>query len=130
MYRFALRLIALIQIALGLTYLIAPAAFLSTMGHSPLPTDLAYPLGMLAARFLAYGAGLWIISKQPEQHTLWIRLMAIIQIIDFGAGLYYTLNHSISWSHSAFPMFNAAWIALVCLYSPCTKGENARLAQA
>ncbi|WP_371323962.1 hypothetical protein VX159_00075 [Dechloromonas sp. ZY10] len=115
MFRFFLRLVAVIQIVLGLAYAFAPAAFLARMGHSPLPPDLAYPFAMLAARFLVYGAGLWLISRDPARHLLWIRLMGYIQLIDLSAGLFHTLTGNVSWSHSAFPMFNAVWIALFCL---------------
>lgn len=115
MFRIFLRLVAVIQIVLGLAYAFAPAAFLASMGHSPLPPDLAYPLSMLAARFLMYGAGLWLISRAPGEHLLWIRLMGGIQLIDLSGGLFHTLAGNVSWAHSGFPMFNALWIAIPCL---------------
>ena len=90
MFKIALRVVAGIQVVLGLAYLFAPDLLLSTMGHSLPAEDLRYPLGMLAARFIAYGIGLWIISDHPEKHLLWIRLMALIQLIDLLVGLFYT----------------------------------------
>ncbi|PRC94048.1 hypothetical protein [Solimicrobium silvestre] len=116
MFRITLRVIAIIQMLLGLAYLIVPNLFLHQLGHSQPAPDLLYPLGMLAARFLAYGAGFWIISSAPEKHVLWIRLMALIQLIDLLVGAFYTVQGVVPVSLSAFPMVNAVWIGLLCFY--------------
>ncbi len=119
MFTFALRVVGSIQIVLGLAYLLAPNLLLLKLGHSQPAADLHYPLGMLASRFLAYGIGLWIISRNPEKHILWIRLMALIQLIDLAAGVFYTAVGVVPFSLSAFPMFNAVWIgALFALWKP------------
>jgi hypothetical protein len=115
-FRILLRVIAVLQIVLGLAYLLLPISFLKLVGHQVPPPDLAYPLGMLAARFLAYGLGFWIASSDPEKNRLWIHLMALIQAIDLAVGLFYSLNGTIAWSLSAFPMFNALWIMLICAF--------------
>lgn len=116
MFSFVLRLIGVIQIILGVAYLLLPSQLLQQMGHSQPAPDLFYPLGMLAARFVAYGVGLWLVSRQPEQHVLWIRLMALIQFIDFMVGAAYTATGVLPLSLSAFPMFNALWIGLLCFW--------------
>lgn len=108
-----LRLIAFIQTLLGVLYLFAPQWLLAQMGHSAAPPDLVYPLGMLAARFIAYGVGLWVASRDVPAHRLWIRLMALIQLIDLGAA---TATGAVPLALSAFPMFNAVWIAAVCAW--------------
>ncbi len=119
MFRIALRVVGSIQIVLGLAYLLVPGQFLATMGHSQPAADLLYPLGMLSARFLAYGIGLWIISSDPVKHILWIRLMAFIQLIDLAVGVFYTATGIVPISLSAFPMFNAIWIGLLfALWKP------------
>ena len=119
MIRIALRVVGTIQIILGLAYLFAPYQILQQMGHSAPAPDLLYPLGMLAARFLAYGIGLWLASYAPAEHVVWIRLMAFIQLIDFSVGLFYTLHGVVPWSLSAFPLFNAVWIGLLlALWQP------------
>jgi hypothetical protein len=114
MFRITLRVVGSIQILLGLAYLLAPRLLLLKMGHSQPAPDLLYPLGMLAARFLAYGAGLWLASTAPDEHVLWIRLMAVIQVIDLMVGMFYTATGVVPLSLSAFPMFNAVWIAALC----------------
>lgn len=116
MFTIALRVVCSIQIVLGLAYLLAPDLLLLKMGHSLPAADLSYPLGMLASRFLAYGIGLWIISSNPEKHILWIRLMALIQLIDLAVGVFYTATGVVPLSLSAFPMFNAIWIGLLLAF--------------
>jgi hypothetical protein len=129
MFRIALRIVGSIQIVLGLAYLLVPDLFLAQMGHSQIATDLHYPLGMLSARFLAYGIGLWIISADPVKHLLWIRLMAFIQLIDLAVGVFYTATGVVPLSHSAFPMFNAIWIGLLfALWKPAQAPSPAKAA--
>ena len=110
---YLLKFIGTIQIILGMAYLFAPAFFLHSMGHSIPQPDIYYPLGMLAARFIAYGIALFIISSSPAQHVLWINVMILIQIIDLAVGIFYTSIAVIPLSLSAFPMFNATWIILL-----------------
>jgi hypothetical protein len=77
------------RVVLGLLYLFVPLPFLVVLGHSIPPADLAYPLGMLAARFLAYGAGMFFIARAPEQQQFWITNMILIQALDIAVGVFY-----------------------------------------
>ncbi len=114
-----LRVVAIIQITLGVLYLLAPNFLLGSIGHSIPPTDLYYPLGMLASRFLVVGLGFWLIAQTPKPHRLWIDLMIFIQLIDLGVGVFYTATGVVSLSLSGFPMFNAIWISvLLYLWRP------------
>lgn len=110
---YLLKIVGTIQLVLGLAYLLAPALFLHAMGHSTPQPDIYYPLGMLAARFIAYGIALFVIASTPAQHALWINSMILIQVIDLGVGIFYTSIGVIRLSLSAFPMFNATWIILL-----------------
>lgn len=110
-----LRAIGGIQLILGLLYLAAPGFLLQAMGHTVPAADLYYPLAMLAARFVAYGAALMVISGAPEVHRLWIDGMILIQLIDLGAGIFYTAAGVVPLTLSGFPMFNALWITLLLL---------------
>ncbi len=114
-----LRLVGGIQILLGGFYLLAPDFILGEMGHTIPPSDIHYPLAMLAARFIGYGVALIYISNAPAQHKLWIYVMVLIQAIDLAAGVFYTAVGVVPLSLSGFPMFNAAWIiALLLLWQP------------
>jgi hypothetical protein len=85
------------------------------------PTDVNYMLGMLSARFLAYGLGMFYIARSPEKNIFWINNMILIQVIDLTVGLFYTLNGTIGLAVSAFPMVNATvFIVLLWLWRPKT----------
>lgn len=112
-----LRLVGAVQILLGLLYLLIPDWMLAAMGHSAVASDIHYPLGMLAARFLAYGLGLILASREPVRNAMWIRLMAAIQAIDLAVGIVYTLRGVVAIELSGFPMSNAVLIAALCLWA-------------
>lgn len=119
-----LRLIGVVQIVLGLLYLFAPLGFLALLGHSTPEADIAYPLGMLAARFLAYGVGMFFIARAPEKHGFWINNMILIQAVDLAVGIFYTATGAVGLALSAFPIFNAIlFIILLWLWRP--KGVTA-----
>ena len=68
-------------------------------------------LGMLAARFIAYGLAFIALAQAEVPDRRWIRNMVLIQLIDFGAGLYYVLTGVIGLGVAGFPMFNASLFA-------------------
>lgn len=114
-----LRLIGVVQIVLGLLYLFAPLRFLTLLGHTTPEADIAYPLGMLAARFLAYGVGMFFIARAPEKHGFWINNMILVQVVDLAVGIFYTTTGAVGLALSAFPMFNASlFIILLWLWRP------------
>lgn len=120
-----LGIIGVVQLVLGLALLLAPAYFLQSMGLSVPPGDVNYMLGMLSARFLAYGLGLFFIARAPQQNIFWLNNMIFIQGIDLAVGLYYTLTGTLSFAVSAFPMFNATlFIILLLLWRPKTSGND------
>ena len=118
-----LKLIGTIQIVLGALYLFAPAFLLQNIGHSVPPADIFYPLGMLAARFIAYGIAFIYIARDPMKYVLWIKFMILIQLVDLAAGVFYTMTGVVNIADSAFPMFNATWM-IILLYLWTPKDEN------
>jgi hypothetical protein len=114
-----LSVIGVVQVFLGLLYLFIPSRFLAMQGLSTPGADIAYPLGMLAARFLAYGIGMFFIARAPEKNLFWINNMILIQGIDMAAGIFYTATGVVALAHSGFPMFNATlFIILLALWRP------------
>ena len=112
---YLLYIVGAIQIILGLFHLFAPDFFMRNIGHPDLPADLKYPLAMLASRFIAYGIAFIVIAKNPLKHVLWLWFMVLIQLIDLGGGIYYTLTGVVNIKDSGFPMFNASWITILLL---------------
>jgi hypothetical protein len=116
-----LYLIGVVQLILGLLYLLVPLQFLALLGHSVPQADIAYPLGMLAARFLAYGVGMFFIARAPEKHLFWINNMILIQAVDLAVGIFYSVTGIVGLGLSGFPMFNATlFIILLTLWRPKT----------
>lgn len=114
-----LRIIGGVQLILGGLYLFIPMQFLAIMGHSAPEIDIAYPLGMLAARFIAYGIGMFFIANNAEKNLFWINNMILVQAIDLTAGIFYTATGIVGLSISGFPMFNATlFIILLALWRP------------
>ena len=109
--KYLMRIVGAIQLVLGALYLVVPHRFLAWMGHSAVAADIAYPLGMLSSRFLVYGALMILAARDPERNHLLIVGMVVMQLIDLAVGMVYTLDGVVAWSLSAFPMFNAIWIA-------------------
>jgi len=114
-----LRVIGAVQLILGAAYLFAPGAFNASMKLSPTPHDTNYMFGMLAARFIAYGIGMFVIARDPVHNLFWINNMILIQLIDLFVGVFYTVNGTLALSSSAFPMFDAVLFAgLLFLWRP------------
>jgi len=120
-------IVALSQLVLGALTLFAPGAFFAWMGLTVPPVDNQYMLGMLAARFIAYGIGMAALARSERPDPFWIRNMVLVQAIDFAAGLYYVATGVIGVEVAAFPMVNAAIFGvLLWLWAP---GADARRVQ-
>jgi hypothetical protein len=112
------------QLALGAGFLLIPDLFFGAFGFTLATPDQKYLYGQLAARFIAYGIGMFVIARDVEVNRPWWMLMALIQAIDLGVGLFYTVFRSVPLGASGFPMFNAAvFLALLLVWAP--KKRNA-----
>lgn len=120
--RVILGVIAFSQFALGILCIFAANFFFTSIGLSAPPPNNNFMIGMLGARFLAYGFGLVVLARQNEPSRFWMWNMVGIQVIDLLLGLFYTVNGTLGLSTSAFPMFNAAAFAiLLALFIPRTQ---------
>ena len=114
-----LMVIGVVQLVLGIGFLLAPSALMGAMGLSVPAQDVNYMLGMLGARFVAYGIGMFWIARDPEQNLFWIYNMLLIQVVDLAVGVVYTVNGTVPLAVSAFPMFNATvFIILLWVWRP------------
>lgn len=111
--------IGVVQLVLGVGFLLFPSGLMGAMGLSVPAQDVNYMLGMLGARFVAYGLGLFWIARNPEENVFWIYNMLFIQVIDLAVGVVYTANGTVPLAVSAFPMFNATmFIILLWFWRP------------
>lgn len=113
------RVIGVSQLVLGIGFLFLPDLFFAGFGFTPAEPDQKYLYGQLAARFFAYGIGMFVIARDVAGNRPWWMLMALIQAIDLGVGIYYTAFAAVPLSSTAFPMVNAAvFLALLLLWAP------------
>lgn len=106
-------IIGISQLVLGGLTLFMPSTFFVMMGLSAPHADNQYMLGMLGARFIAYGIGMITLARQDSASLFWVRNMMLIQVIDFAVGAFYISTGTIDISVAAFPMFNAAIFTLL-----------------
>jgi len=106
--KIVLYIVGVSQLVLGALLLFVPDVFVAWMGLSHTGTDIHYLFGMLSARFLAYGVGMFYIARDPMKNVFWIQNMIAIQVIDLGVGLFYTATGVLTLAVAGFPMFNAA----------------------
>jgi hypothetical protein len=125
-----LYVIAISQLVLGALTLLAPGPFFALMGLTVPPADNQYMLGMLAARFLAYGAGMIMLARAEKPNRFWILNMVMIQLIDLTCGIYYVATGVIGLDVAAFPMTNAVIFAtLLWLWLPTSESESTAFAR-
>lgn len=116
-----LSIIAASQLVLAALTLFAPLQFFAWMGLSTPAPDNGYMIGMLGARFLAYGIGMVWLARAANPSRFWIANMALIQAVDLGLALAYVGLGRVPLEVAAFPATNAALFTaglLWCLQSP------------
>lgn len=90
--RSTLYFIALVQAVLGGGFLLAPADMAQMLGLPAVPGWANWMFGMMAARFLAVGAGMVLAAQDPVRHRAWIAAMIGIQLIDWIVTMRYVLT--------------------------------------
>lgn len=114
-------IIAASQLVLAAPTLFAPLQFFAWMGLSTPAPDNGYMIGMLGARFLAYGIGMVMLARAETPSRFWIANMALIQAVDLALALAYVGAGIVPLAVAAFPATNAALFTaglLWCLRRP------------
>lgn len=114
-------IIAASQLVLAAMTLFAPLQFFGWMGLTVPAPDNGYMIGMLGARFLAYGIGMVMLARAANPSRFWIANMALIQAVDLALALAYVGLGLVPLAVAAFPATNAALFTLGllwCLRSP------------
>lgn len=118
------------QFALAFAFLVIPEAFFEAFGFTSPTPDQKYLYGQLAARFLAYGFGMIYIARHLAGNRFWWDMMALIQGIDLGVAIVYTLAFGVALQSTAFPMFNAAvFLILLLAWRPHSVDRDASVPQ-
>lgn len=111
MFKILLWLIAVSQLVLGALTLFLPLTFFGLMGLTVPAPDNGYMIGMLGARFLAYGVGMILLARSPAPSRFWLANMLFIQAIDLSLGLVYLGLGRVTLAVVGLPMVNAAIFA-------------------
>ena len=88
--------IAIVQLVLGVGFLIAPEGMASALGLAVVPGWANWMFGMMAARFLGYGYGMLVAARAPSPSLPWLRSMVIIQLIDWGVTVKYLMSGAVT----------------------------------
>lgn len=94
--RFTLWFIAIVQLVLGIGFLVAPDGMASSLGLAAVPGWANWMFGMMAARFLGYGYGMLMAARAPSLSLPWLRSMVVIQLIDWGVTIKYLLAGAVT----------------------------------
>ena len=101
-------LIGVIQIALGLVFLI-PNAFSSLLGLPDAPSWATWMLTMFSARAFGFGYGMLLASRDPARHRTWIVAMIGVQALDWVSTIAYLATGTLTLS----TVTTAAFLPLV-----------------
>jgi hypothetical protein len=93
---FTLRFIALVQLVLGVGFLMVPADMASLLGLAVTPGWANWMFGMMAARFLGFGYGMLIAARQVAGNVAWLRAMVAIQLIDWAVTVKYLVSGAVT----------------------------------
>lgn len=118
-------IIAASQLVLAALTLFAPLQFFGWMGLTVPAPDNGYMIGMLGARFLAYGIGMVMLARAAQPSRFWIANMALIQAVDLGLALAYVGLGFVPLAVAAFPATNAALFTLGLLWCLRNPGLHA-----
>lgn len=76
-------LIALVQVVLGLVFILAPHAFPQMFGLAPAPGWTDWIFAQFGARALGFAYGMVIALRDLRRNAHWLTAMIIVQVIDW-----------------------------------------------
>lgn len=81
--RGTITLIAGVQIALGLIFLLSPGQFATLLGLPPAPAWTDWMFAMLGARALGFAYGMIVALRDIRRNASWLAAMIIVQALDW-----------------------------------------------
>ena len=95
-WRHTLRVIAVVQWTLGTAFLLSPQGAAQALGLAPAPAWTDWLFGMMAARFLGFGWGMWLAARAPSPHLPWVQAMLGIQAVDWAVTVLHLLRGDVT----------------------------------
>src|SRR5215813_6525673 len=94
--RITLGAIGVVQLILGVVFLLLPGQFASVLGLAVTPGWVPWMFAMFGARAFGFAYGMFLAMRQPEANQDWIRAMIAIQVIDWVATIYFVLQGAVT----------------------------------
>ena len=91
-----LAFIGVVQVVLGVVFVLAPAQFGAMLGLAAAPTWVYWMFGMFSARALGFAYGMFLAARDPARHIHWIQAMIGVQLIDWLATMYFVLTGAVT----------------------------------
>jgi hypothetical protein len=86
--RATILLIAVVQIVLGVLFLLFPAAFPVALGLPPAPRWTDWMFATLGARALGFAYGMLVARRDLVKNASWLVAMIVVQALDWGATVF------------------------------------------
>ena len=91
--KFTLYFIGIVQIGLGLSFLLTPKMYPQMVNLTQAPDWVSWMLSFGSIRMIGFGIGMFIAAQDPIKHKAWIQIMVGLQIMDWvGTVLYIFLG--------------------------------------
>ncbi len=94
--RLMLGTIGIVQLILGIVFLLVPTQFAALLGLAVVPAWALWMFTMFSARAFGFAYGMFVAVRQPEVHGTWIVAMIAVQAVDWLGTMYYLLRGELS----------------------------------
>jgi len=84
----AIVLIAVVQIVLGVLFVICPGTFAAALDLPPAPAWTDWIFAMFGARALGFAYGMLVARRDLEKNASWLTAMILVQTIDWIATIF------------------------------------------
>ena len=76
-------LIAIVQLILGVAFVLAPQQTAAMLGLAPAPGWTDWMFSQFGARALGFAYGMALVLRDARRHAAWIKAMIVVQAIDW-----------------------------------------------
>ena len=97
--------IGVVQVILGLVFLLLPTQFAALLGLAVVPGWALWMFTMFSARAFGFAYGMFVAMRQPALHRSWIIAMIAVQAVDWLGTAYYLLQGAVSLPQASTASF-------------------------
>ncbi len=124
--RVTLIIIGVVQLFLGLPFVVAPGLYNVVLHLSSAPAWTQWFFVMAGARFFALGYGMFLAARDPIRHVAWINAMIAVQAFDWLGTMYTIMTGTISLTQAIdAPYLPIIFIAALLVWYPRTSPKSA-----